>query len=416
MANLSSKMKVPVSGAVLGVEESEAIRKIADKMWLTAGKKAHMFEDELAEVTGTKYGLLTNSGSSANLLALATLMQPEIPDHLKPGDKVATLAAGFPTTINPIVQLGLRPVFVDIDLHTLNVDMNSLLMAVNMGVKAVILPHTLGNPFDVLEVRVELAESKTDYVWLIEDCCDALGSTDRGAHVGDYGDLATYSFFPAHQITMGEGGGITTNDMKLYEVASSLRDWGRDCICDPGQSGVCGKRFCGKYGELPEGYDHKYIYIHIGYNLRGTELGAAIGLEQLKKLKGFVEKRRHNWSRLHDGLLGLKGFKYASHALGVEPSWFGFSILCCGPDRGLVTAYLNYHGVDTRYLFAGNITKQPAYAKVDYEIAPSGLPNTDRVMKDLFWVGVWPGLNDEHIDYIIETMHKGVKENWRLMK
>jgi CDP-6-deoxy-D-xylo-4-hexulose-3-dehydrase len=396
---------VPVSGRVYDDEEMVHLVDSALDFWLTTGRYAKQLERGLARYVGTRHALLCNSGSSANLLALATLTSPRLGRRrLVDGDEVLTVAAGFPTTVNPIIQNRLVPVFVDADPVTGNVRPEALAEAVGPRTRAVILAHTLGNPFDVDAVKALCAEHG---LWLVEDNCDALGSTYDGQHTGTFGDLATISFYPAHHITTGEGGCVLVRSGKLKKIVESFRDWGRDCWCDPGKENTCGKRFSWQLGDLPFGYDHKYTYSHVGYNLKMTDLQAAVGVAQLAKLPAFVETRRRNWRRLRDGL--------ARHADVLmlpeptprsDPSWFGFA-MCVRPGapfaRSELVAWLEGAGVATRQLFGGNLTRQPAYRDREYRVAGE-LPGSDLIMRQGFWIGVYPGLTDEMVDYMVDVI------------
>ncbi len=388
---------IPCSGIVS--DEAELIcgcGAVLDGNW--AGRRwVDAFEDELAKVCGVRHAILVNSGSSANLLALATLTAGELlGNRLRPGDEVLTAAAGFPTTVNPIVQLGMVPVFVDVELGTYLPKTNEL-----PECKASMVAHTLGNPFHY-----------TGDCWIIEDCCDALGGTSDHSPVTSFGNLSTLSFYPAHQITMGEGGAVLTNGPRLNKLARSYRDWGRDCWCDPGKDNTCGKRFGWEWEQLPDGYDHKYVYSHLGYNLKATEMQAAIGLAQLRKLPAFVEARRQNWQRLRDGLADLEEhFILPKATPGSKPAWFGFA-LTVRPhapfSRAAIVRFLEDRKIATRPLFAGNLMRQPAYRNVKYRVV-GDLANTNLIMTNSFWVGVWPGLTREMIDYVIESIHEFCK-------
>ena len=396
---------VPVSGRVFDADDLCHLVDASLDFWLTTGRYAEQFEKEFARFMGVRHAILCNSGSSANLLALSALTSPKLGERrLEPGDEVITVAAGFPTTVNPIVQSGLVPVFVDIELGTYNIDVGFLEEAVGSQTRAIMLAHTLGNPFDVDAV---LEVAKRHQLWLIEDNCDALGSTYRGQLTGTFGDLATLSFYPAHHITMGEGGCVLTNRPKLKILTESFRDWGRDCWCDPGKDNSCGKRFEWQLGDLPFGYDHKYIYAHIGYNLKLTEMQAAIGVAQLKKVPDFIARRESNWRLLYEGLESLDEFFILPRAtLGSEPSWFGFPITV-RPDapftRNDLIGHLERNKIATRLLFGGNLTRQPAYQNVPYRVVGT-LVNTDMVMNQTLWLGVYPGLSRVQLEYVIETI------------
>lgn len=401
---------VPYAGRVFDADDLMKLVEAGLDFWLTTGRFAQEFERRFAEFFGLRYALLVNSGSSANLLALSCLTSPKLgDDRLQAGDEVITVATGFPTTVNPIIQNGLVPVFVDVQTPTYNVDVSQLEPARSDRTRAVMLAHTLGNPFDLAAV--------TDFVrrhnlWLIEDCCDALGGTYQGKTVGTFGDLATVSFYPAHHITMGEGGCVITDRPILQTLVESFRDWGRDCWCDPGKANTCGKRFDWQLGELPHGYDHKYTYSHIGYNLKVTDMQAAVGVAQLAKLPAFIEARRHNFQRLYNGLRDLEEHLILPQATpGAEPSWFGFplSVRPTAPfSRNDVVAFLEQRKIATRLLFGGNLVRQPAYKDVPHRRI-GDLANADFVMKQTFWIGVYPGLSDAMIDYMIESLHEACK-------
>jgi CDP-6-deoxy-D-xylo-4-hexulose-3-dehydrase len=394
---------VPVSGKVFDASDLQALVDSGLDFWLTAGRYADQFEREFARFFGVRHAILVNSGSSANLLALACLTSPELGDRrLRPGDEVITVAAGFPTTVNPILQSQLTPVFVDVTIPTYNVDVSQLAAAVSERTRAIILAHTLGNPFDVDEVT---SFAKKHNLWLIEDCCDAVGATYKGQKVGTFGDLATVSFYPAHHITMGEGGCVLTNHPHLKTLVESFRDWGRDCWCDPGKDNTCGKRFGWQLGTLPSGYDHKYIYSHIGYNLKATDMQAAIGVAQLAKLPRFIEQRRKNFEMLHAGLKSCEDWLILPEATaGSEPSWFGFPITLRDEapyNRNELVRHLEDARIGTRLLFAGNLTRQPAYAHAAFRIV-GNLQNSDIVMDRTFWLGVYPGLTAEMIQSVLD--------------
>lgn len=373
--------------------------------WLTSGRFADQFEREFARRMGVRECVLTNSGSSANLLAISALTSPKLGGRrLEPGDEVITTAAGFPTTLNPILQNRLVPVFVDITAPTYNVDTAQLERALSPRTRAIFLAHTLGNPFDVDAVT---AFAQRHDLWLIEDCCDAVGSTYKGRHTGTFGDLATTSFYPAHHITMGEGGAVLTSQPLLRTLVESFRDWGRDCWCAPGKDNTCGKRFDRQLGELPCGYDHKYTYSHIGYNLKLTDMQAAVGVAQLKKLDDFVMARRCNFEILRQGLRELEEFFILPEATpGSDPSWFGFPLAVregAPFTRNEVIGHLEERKIATRLLFGGNLTRQPAYRDTHYRIA-APLANTDFAMRQAFWIGLYPGITPVMIDYVIEQL------------
>lgn len=393
---------VPVSGRVWDGNDVAVLVDSALDFWLTTGRFAEAFERRFAEFFGRKHAVLCNSGSSANLLALSALTSPKLRDDaLKPGDEVITVAAGFPTTVNPILQNGLVPVFLDVDIATHNVDVSLLEEAVTPRTGAIMIAHTLGNPFNLDAVT---AIARKHNLWLIEDNCDALGSTYRGKLTGTFGDLATFSFYPAHHITMGEGGCVITDRALLKTLVESFRDWGRDCWCAPGKDNTCGKRFEWQLGSLPFGYDHKYIYSHIGYNLKATDMQAAVGLSQMDKLPGFIDARRHNWRRLRDGLVRYADlFILTTPTPHSDPSWFGFPITV-RPEapfsRTDLVKHLDAHRIGTRQVFAGNLLRQPAYMNIPHRVVGS-LTHTDTVMTHSFWMGVYPGLTDEMLDYAI---------------
>lgn len=392
---------IPVSGKLLDEEDLVNLVDASLDMWLTAGRFADQFEKEFAEFNDQKYCLLVNSGSSANLVAFATLTSPMLEDkQVKSGDEVITVAAGFPTTVNPIVQHGCVPVFIDVELGTYEVDVSQLESALSSKTKAVMIAHTLGNVFNVRAVK-DFCQ-KHD-LWLIEDCCDAVGAEFEGQKVGTFGDIATVSFYPAHHITMGEGGAVLTNSPKLKKIAESFRDWGRDCWCPPGKDNTCNKRFDWQLGELPHGYDHKYIYAHVGYNLKVSDMQAAIGCSQLKKLPWFIEKRNHNFAILKKLLSGTEESLILPEATpGSRPSWFGFPISVregAKVTRNELVQYLEKNKIGTRLLFAGNLIRQPLYRNIEKRVI-GDLENTDFIMNNTFWVGVYPELNEEHLEYI----------------
>src|SRR5215831_16527723 len=396
---------VPVSGRVFDATEMQRLVEAALDFWLTTGRFAADFERQFTRYVGSRSAALVNSGSSANLVALSSLTSPKLGDRrLKPGDEVITVASGFPTTLNPILQNRLVPVFVDIDLRTYQVDATQLEGARSGRTRAVMLAHTLGNPFDVAAVREFV---RNHDLWLVEDCCDALGSLYNGEKCGTFGDLATFSFYPAHHITMGEGGCVVTNRAGLKPLVESFRDWGRDCWCDPGKENTCGKRFDWQLGELPRGFDHKYIYSHIGYNLKATDMQAAVGVAQLEKLAGFIERRRHNWQRLYEGVSELSHVFVMPRATEhSDPSWFGFA-LTVRPDapftRRDLVQWLDARRIATRQLFAGNLLRQPAYRDLPHRVV-GDLANTDIVMQGTFWLGVYPGISDVMVDYVVDSL------------
>ena len=402
---------IPVAGRVFDASELRLLVEAGLDCWLTAGPYADQFEQQFARVCGVRHAALVNSGSSANLLALSCLTSSSLGRRrLRPGDEVITVAAGFPTTVNPIIQNQLVPVVVDVRLPTYDVDVAQLPDALSAKTRAIMLAHTLGNPFDLASVT---AFAREHDLWLIEDCCDAVGATYRGRPVGTFGDLATTSFYPAHHITMGEGGCVLTDRPALHTLVESFRDWGRDCWCKPGMANTCGKRFEWHLGTLPPGYDHKYIYSHIGYNLKATDLQAAVGLAQLEKLPGFIEARRRNFQTLLNGLRDLEAFFVLPRATpDSDPSWFGFP-LAVRPGapfaRTEVVQFLEARKIATRQLFGGNLTRQPAYRDVPWR-AVSDLARTDIVMNQVFWIGVYPGLSPEMIAYVIDAFHALVRQ------
>jgi CDP-6-deoxy-D-xylo-4-hexulose-3-dehydrase len=393
---------VPVSGKVIDGADLQNLVEASLDGWLTTGRFNDEFEVKLAEYLGVKYAVTVNSGSSANLVAFSSLTSPKLGQRaIKPGDEVIGVAAGFPTTVNPIIQCGAVPVFVDVDLATHNIDASLLEAAVSPRTKAIMLAHSLGNPFNL---EVVTAVAKKHGLWLVEDCCDALGATYNGQHVGTFGDIATLSFYPAHHITMGEGGAVFTNNAQLKLIAESFRDWGRDCYCPPGDDDTCGKRFMWQLGGLPEGYDHKYIYSHVGYNLKITDMQAAVGLSQLSKLDGFIAARNANFTYLKDKLGRLEDFLHLPEATpNSEPSWFGFPLVLketSGIKRVDLLTYLNDNNIGTRLLFSGNLTLQPYMQGRSFRVSGE-LTNTDIVMNQTFWLGVFPGLTAEHLDFVV---------------
>jgi CDP-6-deoxy-D-xylo-4-hexulose-3-dehydrase len=398
---------VPVSGKVIDGEDVSAVVDSALDAWFTTGRFAEQFERKLARFVGVRSASLVNSGSSANLLAVSALTSPKLGDRrLKPGDEVITVAAGFPTTVNPIIQNRLVPVFVDVTLPSYEIDVTQLEAARSEKTRAVIVAHTLGNVFD-LDAVVEFVR-KYD-LWLIEDCCDALGSTWKGRRVGTFGDIATVSFYPAHHITMGEGGAVLTNKPNLQVLIESFRDWGRDCWCNPGKDNTCGKRFDWQLGTLPCGYDHKYTYSHIGYNLKATDMQAALGNSQIEKLPHFIERRKENFRYLHAALKPMEEFLLLPEATpGSDPSWFGFPIGVRKDapfTREELIRALEANKIATRLLFGGNLLRQPAYEGCEYRVI-GDLPNTDFVMNNVFWIGVYPGLTKEMLDFVADAMFK----------
>ena len=396
---------VPVSGKVIDGQDLSQLVDSALDCWFTTGRFAKAFEKKLARFVGVRGCSLVNSGSSANLVALSALTSPKLGDRqLKPGDEVVTVAAGFPTTVNPIIQNRLVPVFLDVALQTLEVDVTQLEKALGPKTRAIMIAHTLGNPFDLDAVMTFARKHK---LWVVEDCCDALGATYRGQMVGSFGDIATLSFYPAHHITMGEGGAVLTNTPLLQTLVESFRDWGRDCWCEPGVDNTCGKRFEWELGTLPCGYDHKYTYSHIGYNLKATDMQAALGLSQLDKIEHFIQIRRDNFRYLRQALEPLQDVLMLPVATeGADPSWFGFTL---GVREGapftrdqLVKA-LEAQKIGTRLMFAGNLLRQPAYEGIEVR-SIGNLPNTDFVMKNILWIGVYPGLSFAMLDHVVQTI------------
>lgn len=400
---------IPPSGKILDEEDLANIIDASLDMWLTSGRYGEEFEREFPKYLNSKYCALVNSGSSANLVALTALTSHKLGNRrLKSGDEVITVAAGFPTTIAPIIQNKLIPVFIDIDLKTYYFKEDMLEKAISEKTKAIFMAHTLGNSFNLDKV-MEIAEKYN--LWVIEDNCDALGAKYRGRLTGTFGHISTYSFYPAHHITMGEGGAVVTSDPQLFNIIKSIRDWGRDCVCPPGKDNICNNRFNQKHGHLPDGYDHKYVYSHLGYNLKVSDMQAAIGVSQLKKLPEFIQKRKENFNKLYEGLEGLQEYLILpKETKNSEASWFGFTITVKESskfDRNSLVKYLEDNKIGTRLLFAGNILKQPVFTNNDYEYRIVGdLTNTDIVMKNTFWIGVWPGITDECIGYIINKFNE----------
>jgi len=395
---------IPPSGKVMGATELKYMVDASLDGWLTTGRFNRNFEKELSAFIGVQHLITVNSGSSANLVAFATLTSTKLGDRaIKKGDEVIGVAAGFPTTVNPIVQFGAIPVFVDVDLETHNVDADLIEAAITPKTKAIMLAHTLGNPYNLEKVKILCDKYK---LWLVEDCCDALGAKYNGQHVGTFGDIATCSFYPAHHITMGEGGAVFTNSSELVAIAESFRDWGRDCYCDPGCDNTCEKRFEQQLGSLPQGYDHKYTYSHLGYNLKISDMQAACGLAQLERLPEFIEKRNENFSYLKNKLVSLTKFIDLPQATkDSEPSWFGFPItLKEGVDRVEFTQYLDSYKIGTRLLFAGNLTRQPYFEGVEYRIA-GNLTNTDITMSRTLWLGIYPALGEAQLDFIAQKIN-----------
>jgi CDP-6-deoxy-D-xylo-4-hexulose-3-dehydrase len=396
---------IPVTGKVL--DEDDILMGVDSMLdaWLTAGRYSEEFERKLARYMGSRFSFLVNSGSSANLLAFYALTSPKLGERaIKPGDEIITVAAGFPTTINPMLQFGCIPVFLDIEIPTYNIKAEQIESAITPKTKAIMLAHTLGNPFN-LDLVMEVAKKYN--LWVIEDDCDSLGATYNDKKTGTFGDLATLSFYPAHHITMGEGGAVLVNNAQLKKITESFRDWGRDCWCPPGKDNTCGERYCQKLGDLPEGYDHKYTYSHIGFNLKATDMQAAIGLSQLNKADTFIEKRRINHNLLYNKLKPFEEYFILPEAtVNSNPSWFGFMLTIRDANkinRNNLVEFLEKNKIGTRLLFGGNLTKQPAYRNAKYRVLNS-LENTDKIMNDGFWLGVWPGLQDNHYEYIYETI------------
>ncbi len=408
--------RIPYASRVYDEREMVNLVDSSLEFWLTSGRYTEQFEKQLAGYLGVRYCALVNSGSSANLTAFMTLTSPLLGDRqIRRGDEVITVAAGFPTTVTPMIQYGAVPVFVDVTIPQYNIDVTRLEAALSEKTKAVMLAHTLGNPFDLTAVK-EFCDAHG--LWLVEDNCDALGSEyefhGRKKLTGTIGDIGTSSFYPPHHMTMGEGGAVYTDDPLLNKIVRSFRDWGRDCSCPSGRDNLCGHRFDRQYGELPLGYDHKYVYSHFGYNLKATDMQAAIGCAQLEKFPGFVERRRHNFNRLYEGLADCRKKLILPEACKhSNPSWFGFLITCReGVDRNQVVRFAEEKGVQTRMLFAGNLTKHPCFDQMraageGYRIA-GDLSVTDRIMRDTFWVGVYPGMTDEMIDYMAEAIREAV--------
>lgn len=402
---------VPVSGKVIGANELKMMVDASLDGWLTTGRFNAMFEQRLAQFLGVKYLITVNSGSSANLVAFSALTSPKLGDRaIKQGDEVIGVAAGFPTTVNPILQFGAVPVFVDVDLATHNIDASKIEAAITPKTKAIMLAHSLGNPFN-LEVVTALCKKYN--LWLVEDCCDALGATYKGQMVGTFGDIGTLSFYPAHHITMGEGGAVFTNNSDLKLIAESFRDWGRDCYCPPGKDNTCDKRFCWTKeqlgGDLPDGYDHKYTYSHLGYNLKISDMQAACALAQMDRVEEFIAQRRANFAYLKKRLQSCADFLHLPEATpDSEPSWFGFPLVVkesSGIKRADLISFLEENKIGTRLLFAGNLTKQPYMVGRNFRVS-GDLTNTDTVMNQTFWLGVYPGLSSEHLDYVVGRLEE----------
>lgn len=403
---IAGETNIPVTGKVFGPEEITAAISASLDFWLTSGPYTEEFESRFAKLVGMRHAFMVNSGSSANLIALTSLTSPRIGERaLKPGDEVITVAAGFPTTVTPILQNGLTPVYLDVDLGTYVVNEDALVAAIGPKTKAIMMAHTLGNPFN-LKLVAELA--KKHGLWFVEDSCDALGGTYYGQNLGTFGDFSTFSFYPAHHITTGEGGAVLAKKAAHKPIVESFRDWGRDCWCPPGCDNTCLKRYEWQLGELPEGYDHKYTYSHLGYNLKSGDVQAAIGLAQLDRIESFVELRRKNFQYLLAGLSDLQEFiLLPSATLGSDPSWFGFPITVKHPQRKTrneIVQILNLKKIGTRLLFAGNLLRQPAFVGTPRRVVGE-LINTDTIMNDTFWIGVWPGLTIPMLDYVISEIH-----------
>ncbi len=409
--------RLPYAARVYDHEEMVNLVDSSLEFWLTSGRYTKQFEKQLSEYLGVRFCSLVNSGSSANLLAFMALTSPLLGERaVKRGDEVITVAAGFPTTVNPIIQYGAVPVFVDVTIPQYNIDVTKLEGALSERTKAVMIAHTLGNPFDLQAVKTFCDRHG---LWLVEDNCDALGSQyvidGEKRYTGTIGDIGTSSFYPPHHMTMGEGGAVYTDNPLLNKIIRSLRDWGRDCVCASGQDNMCGHRFDGQYGQLPKGYDHKYVYSHFGYNLKATDMQAAVGCAQLKKLPDFVQKRRENFAFLYEGLKDLEEYFYLPEAVDYsEPSWFGFCLTCRqGTDKNKVVEYIESCGVQTRMLFSGNLIKQPCFDGMretgGYRVA-GNLENTDRIMEGTFWVGVYPGMTKQKLEYMIKVIHAAVQQ------
>ena len=398
---------VPVSGKVIGAKELQLMVDASLDGWLTTGRFNALFEERLAKFLGVSHLITVNSGSSANLVAFSTLTSSRLGERaIKPGDEVIGVAAGFPTTVNPILQFGAVPVFVDVDLATHNIDASKIEAAISPKTKAIMLAHSLGNPFNL---DVVTALCRKHGLWLVEDCCDALGAKYDGKLVGTFGDIGTLSFYPAHHITMGEGGAVFMNDPELKLIAESFRDWGRDCYCPPGKDNTCNKRFCWKLGDLPEGYDHKYTYSHLGYNLKITDMQAACALAQMDRLDDFIAARKANFAYLKERLANCAQFLHLPEATpNSEPSWFGFPLVLredAGVKRADLINFLDQSKIATRLLFAGNLTRQPYMIGRNFRVSGE-LANTDVVMNQTFWLGVWPGLAREQLDYMVDKLEE----------
>ena len=412
---IPGKTRIPHAGRVYDAEDMKLLVDSCLDFWLTEGRFAKQFREEFAKFLRIKYCVLTNSGSSANLLAISALTSPELKERrLNPGDEIITVACAFPTTVGPIVQNNLIPVFLDIDVGTYNIQADKIEGAISKKTKAIFLAHTLGNPFNLAKIQ-EICEKYN--LWLIEDNCDALGSKYNEKYTGTFGHIATFSFYPAHHITTGEGGALVTNDFYLKKLINSFRDWGRHCWCEPGHDNTCGKRFGWQLGTLPFGYDHKFIYSHIGYNLKMTDMQAAVGVAQLKKLPNFIKSRKKNWDLLSKGIKKYEDYFILPKATNnSEPSWFGFSLTVkenAPFSRNEIVNYLEKNNIATRELFCGNITRHPCFENIEYRIYED-LVNTDFIMNNTFWIGVYPGLSLEMIDYIINKIEKFIKRGKRI--
>ncbi|MBN1983895.1 MAG: lipopolysaccharide biosynthesis protein RfbH [Chitinivibrionales bacterium] len=409
---IPGKTPVRYAGRVFDDKEICSLVDSALDFWLTAGRFTEEFEAEFSQLLDVEYAFVVNSGSSANLVAFAALTSPLLGDkRLKPGDEVISVAAGFPTTVNPVIQHGMVPVFVDIDIGTYNVLVDQVEKAISPKTRAIFIAHTLGNPFNVDAILEIVCKHN---LYFIEDCCDALGSKYKDRNVGTFGHMATFSFYPAHHITMGEGGAVVTSDETLARAIRSLRDWGRDCYCTSGENNTCGKRFNGQYGKLPKGYDHKYVYSHVGYNLKATDMQAAIGVEQLKKLSVFCQRRKENFNLWKEGFKQWERFFILPHPTeGSDPSWFAFPVTVrndAGFTRTSLTNHLDTHLIETRNLFAGNITLQPAYVDCAFRRTDE-LTNTNIVMSNTFFLGTFPGITPEQVKYTINVIHRFIQSN-----
>lgn len=402
---------IPANGKVVDADDLRMLVDASLDLWLTAGRFADDFEKALAAAWGVRYSLFVNSGSSANLVAFSALTSPLLKDRrLQPGDEMITPASGFPTTVNPGIQYGMVPVFIDVDSSIHNVTPELVEAAITPKTKLVMIAHTLGNPYDAKRIA-ELCAARG--IWFVEDCCDALGAKVDGQAVGTFGNVATCSFYPAHHITTGEGGAVVTKSPVLKKIAESFRDWGRDCYCAPGKENTCGKRYAWRLGDMPYGYDHKYIYSHIGFNLKATDMQAAVGLSQLKKLDAFIARRVHNFKFLHRELMQLGGeefFEFPTSLANAEPSWFGFLLTLKNPsvDRPKLLNWLSGRNIGTRLLFGGDLTKQPAYLNIERRIV-GDLRQTKKIMERSFYVGIWPGLTEEMLSYVAKSLMEGVR-------